>query len=84
MQILKTIKHIKTINSIVEKIDKIKTEKLEDVLEAIYKLNVAVCYLESIILKAKDALTKLSDKLNALHPDPTPAEEALTSEGKGE
>jgi len=78
MGLIKTIKYVKAINDIADKVDKIKKEKIDDILTAIYKINIAVCYLESIIVKAKDVLGKLVLKLNEGHPMPTPAEEALT------
>lgn len=84
MGLIKTIKYVTAINKVVEKIDKVKAEKLDDILTAIYTLNVAICYFESIILKAKDALAKLVDKLNSIHPNPTPVEEAVNTEEKKE
>lgn len=76
MGLIKTIKYVNSINKIVDKIDKFKAEKLDEILTAIYSLNVAVCYLESIISKAKDGLAVLVERLNTLHPTPTPVEEA--------
>lgn len=84
MGLIKTIKYVNTINSVVDKVDKFKAEKLDDILTAIYKLNVAVCYLESIIVKAKNGLAVLVEKLNAIHPNPTPVEEAVNTEEKKE
>ena len=82
MGLIKTIKYVTAINSVVDKIDKFKAEKLDDILTAIYKLNVAICYLESVIVKAREGLAKLVEKLNAIHPNPTPVEEAV-AEGEG-
>lgn len=84
MGLIKTIKYVTAINSVVDKIDKFKADKLDDVLTAIYKLNVAICYLESIIIKAKNGLAVLVEKLNAIHPNPTPVEEAVNTEDKKE
>lgn len=82
MGIIKTIKYVKTINDIADKIDSFKDDKIDDILTAIYKVNVALCYLEEIILRAKSTLVKLSDKLNKIHPKPTPVEEV--SQGQTE
>lgn len=82
MGLIRTIKHIKTINDIANKVEKIKEEKIDDLLTAIYKINVALAYLETIIVKARETLTKLVNKLNKSHPQPTPVEEAV-AEGEG-
>ena len=84
MGLIKTIKYVNAISSVVDKIDKFKADKLDDILTAIYKLNVAICYLESIVLKAKEGLAVLVERLNKLHPTPTPVEEAVDTEDKKE
>lgn len=82
MGLIKTIKYVKTINEIADKVEKIKEEKIDELLTAIYKINVALAYLETIVVKARETLTKLVDKLNKSHPQPTPVEEAV-AEGEG-
>lgn len=84
MGLIRTIKYVKAINDIADKIDKFKADKVDDLLTAIYKINVALCHLEAVVLRAKNTLAVLVDKLNQLHPEPTPVEEAVAPETEGE
>lgn len=62
-ELFKTIKLVSTLTDVSKKVDAYKLEHREDILKAIEKLTEIINFLNALLIKARQVLTKLNEIL---------------------